>query len=757
MFRGNVTLEYAIKNGLIRASGASDRPSSCRNTEGFCYATGVSLRSVLHHKVGLPLACYLHGGGSSFDDVARLYFPNYSEQQGVVGEDDHDKIFEESFNDWWKGAGAGEDTKGGEKAFAKMLAERVHQSLGLSRRAWGVKDDVFLRKGRTRGYVGVLVQCHRDNDKQRPAPAPGDEPTQVDGSGGAPVLLVEVGLENEEWWTKLNHGYQYLRCLENLQGPLLLAAVTFEPRGDGTDPLHHRIGVFLATPTGAPKCGPGDDPDCGPFEKRKFATSLLWRSQATSVEKLSQGFGRVLRAARLLVEWDAAESSHWCLGPNCCLLFGPEVTSISILSARRRPAFGALVALAAGDTPTFFPSRFLFSLAMLLETAPRSCFPRPIASQPRLLRAYDSRLVYTNRRQDVYLKFFKDTTEVVVEYEDRALATVNHDEQAPETLPFGTFQKGSDDRDWLWSFRGRFSVLSVPYHLGRHWTHEISEFIPVLEQLRSLHREGFVHGDIRCSNIAFAKENDHLIDFDLGGEVGGQNPPRFPANYAFHLPDGDRHDRPRAAISAMDDVYAMTQVVLECHDIRPPPFDFGESKPSEHLTEGTSLPPKNLKIEDEIAELLKRKKLCQERDKLRQDWMEMLQTLAAQEDADLTEGTSLPPKKLKLVDDLAEPQKAEEVGQAKERLLTSDLSVDEAAERRLSDLVAFLKKVQSQNWTVRPDPAMLYTMKRWGFNVFRRGRWREGFAAGGRACDGKPGRGREEVGDVGHLGRDAGL
>jgi serine/threonine protein kinase len=360
---------------------------------------------------------------------------------------------------------------------------------------------------------------------------------------------------------------------------------------------------------------------------------------------------------------------------------------------------------------------------MLLETAPRSCIPRPIASQPRVLRAYDNRLVYTNRRQDVYLKFFKDTTEVVVEYEDRALATVNHDKPAPETLPFGTFQKGSTDRDWLWSFRGRFSVLSVPYHLGRHWTHEISEFIPVLEQLRSLHRKGLVHGDIRCSNIVFAGANGQLIDFDLGGNVADQNPPRFPANYVFKHEDGTRWARPKAAISAMDDVYAMTQVVLECHDIQPPPFDFGESKPSEHLTEGTSLPPKNLKIEDEIAELLKQKKLYQEREKLRQDWehlllgREMLQMLAVQEDEDLTEGTSLPPKKLKLVDDLAEPQKAVEVGQAKERLLTSDLSVDEAAERRLSDLVAFLKKVQSQNWTVRPDPAMLYTMKRWGFNV----------------------------------------
>jgi serine/threonine protein kinase len=310
-----------------------------------------------------------------------------------------------------------------------------------------------------------------------------------------------------------------------------------------------------------------------------------------------------------------------------------------------------------------------------------------------VLRAYDNRLVYTNRRPEVYLKFFKDTMEVVVEYEDRALATVNHDEPAPETLPFGTFQMGSNDRDWLWSFCGGLSVLSVPYHPGRHWTREISEFIPVLKELRALHRGGFVHGDIRCCNTVFAGANGHLIDFDLGGNVAGHNRPKFPANYVFVLPDGNRLPRPNAAISTMDDVYAMTQVVLSFHKLRPPlsKFDVGKRKPSEDLTEGTSLPPKKLKLEDELA---KREELFAKREELfakREELFAKREELAAERD----ELQSFAPQ----VDD-DHPRAAEQ-----------------AAENLLTALIELLTKAMGANWTICPQDILLLNMKRWGFDV----------------------------------------
>jgi hypothetical protein len=120
----------------------------------------------------------------------------------------------------------------------------------------------------------------------------------------------------------------------------------------------------------------------------------------------------------------------------------------------------------------------------------------------------------------------------------------------------------------------------------------------------------------------------------------------------------------------MDDAYAMTQVVFRFHQLDPPPP--GEINPNDDLMEGTSLPPKKLKLEEELAELREKEKLGQE--------------LAA------------------------------ERGRL-EKFALQEKDDPKAAEKQLTDLVAFLMKVQSQNWTAYPIPDMLQTMKRWGFTV----------------------------------------
>jgi hypothetical protein len=60
----------------------------------------------------------------------------------------------------------------------------------------------------------------------------------------------------------------------------------------------------------------------------------------------------------------------------------------------------------------------------------------------------------------------------------------------------------------------------------------------------------------------------------------------------------------------MDDAYAMTQIVFRFHQLDPPPP--GEINPNDDLMEGTSLPPKKLKLEEELAELREKEKLGQE-------------------------------------------------------------------------------------------------------------------------------------------------
>jgi hypothetical protein len=245
--------------------------------------------------------------------------------------------------------------------------------------------------------------------------------------------------------------------------------------------------------------------------------------------------------------------------------------------------------------------------------------------QSRVLRAYDNRLIYTNRRQDVYLQFFKeDATEVVVEYRDEIIAS----EEPQEThgpLPFGSFTEGSDDTDWIWRFRGCLSVLSVPFHVGRHWARSLPEVIRVVERLRDLHQAGFVHGDIRCSNAIFGNEASHLIDFDFGGKVGGPNPPRVPENYQFALADGRRkRHRRNARISWMDDVFAMTELVFSFHEVEAPELNFEATE---------SVPGNQVMVGSETSELEALRKRAKLQDKQLELWIK--------QEADLDEKNEL--------------------------------------------------------------------------------------------------------------------
>jgi hypothetical protein len=288
-----------------------------------------------------------------------------------------------------------------------------------------------------------------------------------------------------------------------------------------------------------------------------------------------------------------------------------------------------------------------------------------------VLRAYDNRLIYTNRRQDAYRKFFKDTTEIVLEFRDIPMES-GEAHEARSSLPFGAFEEGSDDRDWMWKFRGCLSVLSVPYHVGRHWALRLSEVIRLVEQLRNLHKRGFVHGDVRACNTVFWAESSHLIDFDFGGEVGGQYPPKFPENYQFDLSDGERkRRRPSSEISRIDDVFALMRLIFFKHDVVQPKlnFDVSEGTPSDEDMDGTSQLQKRLKRQEVKLEAIE-----SERKLIR--------------------------KKRSLI--------------ALSR--RDDLSHEEV-EELLGDLIDFLRNVENLGWTVRPTPEFLHAMKLWGFDA----------------------------------------
>jgi hypothetical protein len=176
----------------------------------------------------------------------------------------------------------------------------------------------------------------------------------VPGSSfSCPILLMEVGLNNDRWWSKYNQGTQYLQGLLpelDEDRPLLLAIVTLtNPKnnfGDAEAALgkRKREGMEDAAPEDvAEKVAEAKDAlnsnfaarigvfVVAPRKDKPYRIALLWHGQAGSPAALSQHFGRVLGAVRILPAWiDASkklmsEKKFAYLGPNCCKVVVDQV------------------------------------------------------------------------------------------------------------------------------------------------------------------------------------------------------------------------------------------------------------------------------------------------------------------------------------------------------------------------------------------------------------------------------------------------
>ena len=85
------------------------------------------------------------------------------------------------------------------------------------------------------------------------------------------------------------------------------------------------------------------------------------------------------------------------------------------------------------------------------------------------------------------------------------------------------------------------NILSYPFIPGSHSPPTSAQLRAVLRSVISLHKAGYVHGDIRASNIVFCPSSgsSQLIDFDYCGEEGKA---RYPPFFNPIISDGKRHD-----------------------------------------------------------------------------------------------------------------------------------------------------------------------------------------------------------------------
>ena len=111
----------------------------------------------------------------------------------------------------------------------------------------------------------------------------------------------------------------------------------------------------------------------------------------------------------------------------------------------------------------------------------------------------------------------------------------------------------------------RFQYLRYRYREGAHRVKSIAQVILILRQLNKVHAAGFVHSDVRHTNIVFSYDGKHawLIDFDLAAKEGTP----YPATYNSVL--DERHDEafPRQPIKKEHDCYSLG-VILEENGVR---------------------------------------------------------------------------------------------------------------------------------------------------------------------------------------------
>jgi hypothetical protein len=325
--------------------------ATASNLRGFRTVTRI-LRSLLYHELGVPLACYLDDGPKAFRLAQRHspeLFQSVPPPNATVTAELHEPtpppyedFLKESVEEWVDAARA----VGGvpmERGLTSLLSSKMREA--LEKDGMTVAHDEKLHAAAASGggfgfggYPDILVRKHEILEGQT-----------------YPVLLVEVGLRNGEWWKKVDQALMYAAGLfrrppndaaatnnNNVVLPILVTALTLEigePRkpNKGSKPhknKQRRKTTTTTTTTFTSKCTTigSKKPPSGAFQRGRIGTflvtaapahaskrstcvddlrvMLLRRVETADVSVLSAEMGKVIRAAQLLPAWAAWSRPH---------------------------------------------------------------------------------------------------------------------------------------------------------------------------------------------------------------------------------------------------------------------------------------------------------------------------------------------------------------------------------------------------------------------------------------------------------------
>jgi len=223
-------------------------------------------RSVISHPVGLSLSVALHGQNPENDNL--------------------DSILKDSVNEW--------EDKGqkGEKALTAWLSTKINAH-AISTGVYSNKEMYVKSKTGATGYIDILLS----------------------GTPGAMdrLAVVEVGLNNADWWAKFQQGSKYVDYLmespKEQKEPLLLGTLTLE-----TNPRRTKLGVFLCVPSSS-------------LPKAHYRIIALGYTVSTTLEDASKAFGQFLRTTSWFSDWRGLTSTddYQYLSSNCCRVGGTKV------------------------------------------------------------------------------------------------------------------------------------------------------------------------------------------------------------------------------------------------------------------------------------------------------------------------------------------------------------------------------------------------------------------------------------------------
>jgi hypothetical protein len=183
-----------------------------------------------------------------------------------------------------------------------------------------------------------------------------------------------------------------------------------------------------------------------------------------------------------------------------------------------------------------------------------------------VIRIYNTRFRECDRTPQVYLELG----------EGKMILNL----QSSDNAKYDCDASYGEDHFWTWSNKKLLRVIETSYIVGLHCARRPTHFLPIIDHVQFLHKQGFVHGDIRafntvydCDKVDDAKEPEgRLIDLDFSGRDGVAT---YPKGYERHLADGARlgngeTDSAYHVLQMWHDWYALGRLIFDVHKFIPP-------------------------------------------------------------------------------------------------------------------------------------------------------------------------------------------